>query len=926
MACMLRTLLCLCLAATACSSAVAETRRAGEAIGVTHTAGAYNLGETKRDFLGQGADEILALGAKTIKVWFTNPQGSYPFNSDWPASFDSLTAMAKHPHYADLFAKPFKTFVLTVYALGRPEHYWTRGITPEQETDEERQFYELTRFLLETYSGTGKTFVLQHWEGDWAIRGGYDPEADPTPEAAEGMVGWLAARQRGVERARVEVGAQDVQVWHAAEVNLVLRSLDQGKPNVVNRVLPRAKLDLVSYSAWDAMPGKGDLRRALDYIAAQAPDSAAFGARNVYLGEFGWPENDGLEKHREIVRSAVETALDWGCPWIIYWQLFCNEPKRTPVSANDDCRGFWLLKPDGTRAWAWDYLHGLLRGPAAPVDLMADTWEVVDVLGRAAVTAPEAPAPRADRFVGMFYFLWLGAHGQSGPHDISKILAAHPEAVSDASHPAWGPMRAFHHWGEPLFGYYLSDDPWVIGKHAQMLADAQVDVIIFDVTNQETYRKNYLALCAVYAALRAAGERTPQIAFLAPFWDPRKVVDTLYADLYGPGLYHDLWFLWDGKPLILADPAKVDDSVKGFFTFRKPEPSYFTGPSGPDQWGWLEVFPQHVFPNRAGEKEQMTVGVAQNAVNGRLGALSEKGALGRSFHGGAWDTRPDAAWHGFNFSEQWSRALAEDPKFVFVTGWNEWIAMRFDEFAGVRDPVMFVDQFNHENSRDIEPMRGGHTDAYYHQLVDRVRRHKGARPQPAAGPRVSIDPEGGAAQWDAAAPVYRNHAGLPPRDHPGWGSAGRYVNATLRNNIVECRVARDDRFVWFLARTRDALTPPADGAWMRLFLNLDRRADTGWEGYDILVNRARDGAEATVERCAGGWSWTPAGTARWSVDGDRLTLAVPREALGLQPGDRLDFGFKWADNTQADGDILEFTLHGDAAPPGRFMYRYYEAE
>ena len=240
--------------------------------------------------------------------------------------------------------------------------------------------------------------------------------------------------------------------------------------------------------------------------------------------------------------------------------------------------------------------------------------------------------------------------------------------------------------------------------------------------------------------------------------------------------------------MILADPAKVDDSVKEFFTFRKPEPSYFTGPSGPDQWGWLEVFPQHVFPNRAGEKEQMTVGVAQNAVNGRLGAL------------------------------------AEDPEFIFVTGWNEWVAMRFDEFAGVREPVMFVDQFDHENSRDIEPMRGGHTDAYYHLLVDRVRRYKGARPQPAAGPRVSIAPDAGAAQWDVVTPVYRNHAGLPPRDHPGWGSAGRYANATLRNNIVECRVARDDRFVWFMARTRDALTPPADGAWMRLFINLDRRA------------------------------------------------------------------------------------------------------
>lgn len=150
-------------------------------------------------------------------------------------------------------------------------------------------------------------------------------------------------------------------------------------------------------------------------------------------------------------------------------------------------------------------LVGTVCAAEQAVDLMSDTWEAVDALGRAAVTAPEAPAPRADRFVGMFCFLWLGAHGQSGPHDIGKILAAHPEAVTDANHPEWGPMHAFHHWGEPLFGYHLSDDPWVIGKHAQMLADAQVDVILFDVTNQETYRKNYLALCAVYAALRAPG-------------------------------------------------------------------------------------------------------------------------------------------------------------------------------------------------------------------------------------------------------------------------------------------------------------------------------------------------------------------------------------------------------------------------------------
>lgn len=44
--------------------------------------------------------------------------------------------------------------------------------------------------------------------------------------------------------------------------------------------------------------------------------------------------------------------------------------------------------------------------------------------------------------------------------------------------------------------------------------------------------------------------------------------------------------------------------------------------------------------------------------------------------------------------------------------------MRFDEFAGIKEPVMFVDQFNQENSRDVEPMRGGHWDTYYYQMVD----------------------------------------------------------------------------------------------------------------------------------------------------------------------------------------------------------------
>ena len=580
-----------------------------------------------------------------------------------------------------------------------------------------------------------------------------------------------------------------------------------------------------------------------------------------------------------------------------------------------------------TAVWLiWGAAALMGQTPAAPQwDVQSDTWEASDMLGRAVATAGQAPAPRPDRFVGMFYFLWQGQHGQSGPHDNSKILAAHPEALDDENNPAWGPMHAFHHWGEPLFGYYLSDDGWVLRRHAKMLADAQVDLVIFDVTNRSTYPACYTALCEAFMDLRAHGERTPQIAFLCPFGDPSPTARELFDALYKPGRYPELWFQWEGKPLIMADPARVDEELRGFFTFRKPVPSYFTGPDQADEWGWLEVFPQHVFRNSRGEAEQKTVGVAQNAVDGRLGSLSEPGALGRSFHNGTWDKRPNASRYGFNFAEQWARALKEDPRFIFVTGWNEWIAMRFNEFNGVKRPVMFVDQFNEENSRDIEPMHGGHWDTYYYQTVDYVRRYKGVRQQPKAGESRSIDLQGGVEQWESVTPEYRNHRGAFHRDHPGWGTAGRYTNATTRNNIVRCKVSRDLEKLYFLAETDAPLTPATDPAWMRLFINSDHRADTGWEGYEYIVNRVPpENGQAVVERCTGGWNWERVGAVNMVVKDNRLQLAIPRAMLGLASESKTDLLFKWADNNCDNGDIMDFTTKGDTAPPGRFAYRYWE--
>lgn len=687
-------------------------------------------------------------------------------------------------------------------------------------------------------------------------------------------------------------------------------------------------------------------------------------------------------------------------------------------------------------------------------DTCSDTWVAMDALGRKLPGVAEVGPPRADRTVGIFYFLWLGEHIQGGPYDVTKILAQDPDAMRKPDSPLWGPLHAPHHWGESLFDYYLTDDESVLRKHAQMLADAGVDVVIFDVTNQITYPRWYRALLRVWGELRAAGNRTPQVAFLTPFWSPRKVVRELWRDLYAPGLSNDLWFHWEGKPLILADADLIDareeyaqqnapallrpghtlaqqftveqpfraaggrfptfhtanagvtlklfregapaepiatcrftnvadnawlilplDSLqppgtyvleasdpvgtigwwshtddtqprgqaladgqpapgdrtlrlsladdeamrlREFFTFRKPQPDYFQGPTGPDQWSWLEIYPQHVFRNARGEEEQMSVGVGQNAVKGRLGSMSEPGAHGRSFHKGTTDPRPDTVLHGFNFAEQWERALKEDPRFIFVTGWNEWIAGRFAEFNGIKLPVMFVDQFDQEHSRDIEPMKGGHGDNYYYQFVSYVRRYKGARPLPPVQPRpIRID--GKFDDWREVQPEFRDTIGDPVRrQHRGWDAKVTYTNDTGRNDLIAAKVSFDQRRIYFHVRTREPITSPSGTNWMLLFLDTDANAQTGWLGYDLVVNRITPGS---VERNLGGtFAWQQCGRAGLRVSGNQLELSLPWSVLGLKSAPA-QFDFKWADNCIIAGDWTDFTLNGDAAPSDRFNYR-----
>jgi hypothetical protein len=73
-------------------------------------------------------------------------------------------------------------------------------------------------------------------------------------------------------------------------------------------------------------------------------------------------------------------------------------------------------------------------------DIRSDTWAATDALGRTLPSLPEVGPPRSGKFVGIFYFLWLGQAGDLGPLDVSKILGQDRSALTNPASPLWGPM------------------------------------------------------------------------------------------------------------------------------------------------------------------------------------------------------------------------------------------------------------------------------------------------------------------------------------------------------------------------------------------------------------------------------------------------------------------------------------------------------
>lgn len=341
-------------------------------VGATHVAGKYHL--TAKPFLVEGAEKLIELGTRVGKFWFEsdNPARSYPFNSRW-GRYRSLTELAQADDFQRAFALPFTTIILE--ANSAAENGWKR---PQPESFYQavtQEYHDVTAHFYRQYRDRAVTFVLQHWEGDWLLRGAgksWNPPPANWAEPCGQMRQWLAARQAGVTRARAEFGAgARCRVAHAAEVNRVA-DIWKGLPTMTDRVLPGLELDLVSYSSYDALKDGVTLYQCLQEIRKHARTGPLFGPGAVYVGEIGIPENEQPARLVERWDEFLGAALAANALYVVHWELYCNElnPKiqpapKPPITDPSQVRGFWLVKPDGSLSLSGNYLRDLWRKGAS---------------------------------------------------------------------------------------------------------------------------------------------------------------------------------------------------------------------------------------------------------------------------------------------------------------------------------------------------------------------------------------------------------------------------------------------------------------------------------------------------------------------------------------------------------------------------------
>ncbi len=566
-----------------------------------------------------------------------------------------------------------------------------------------------------------------------------------------------------------------------------------------------------------------------------------------------------------------------------------------------------------------------------------DTWTAVDDMGRKLADYSEVGAPKENRTVAMFAWNWHSDAGVKVARIIPELLAKYPDAMDNLDSEAWKDSAVDHFWGEPIFGFYGSTEYWVIRQQLELMAAAGVDTLMFDWSNMgQVFIESTNIYVKAIRDLKKEGMAAPKIAGFPSNVNNATEDNLLLAALYNVGWvkndWSDVWFYWDGKPLLFgfknaehikghynpedAEAMELCDTINEFFTWR------LIAKNSTTTWNWLEDFPQYIrtaVPREDGRPEFITVGMALNSSYASPGgsyAFSEPYTMSKRYSlGFGEDYSADGVRKGWQFRDQARQALEADPHFVLIDGWNEYTAIRYANFSGFEN--VFVDTFDDNNSRDFEPTKGALGDDYYNLLVDFVRKYKGAQAAPLAGADKTIAVTGDLAQWDDVTPAFYNASGLNRDSDSGYinpetGSVWHYTTQSA-DRVTFSKVSKDANNLYFLAKTAEGQSINNSA----VYINIDRNKATGFEGYDFVIGRGNTGA---VEKINNDGSYTYLGEATVSKNANAVQMAVARAVLG--EAGVADFEFKWI--TGAFTDILSIYENANAAPIGRFNYLYTE--
>ncbi len=338
------------------ASAQGKPAKQAESTAYNFVAGTQAIGGryqfTKDPMLVEAANAILMLGSNTIKFSLA-PDKTEPLRPR------SLTEYARDASSVKrVLTMPFRYYLLWVYPFS------TEGnrFQPDSLPNEYQEIYDLTCHLLKTYNKTEKTFYLGNWEGDWHLTH-TNPDNVPTNKEIRDMIAWVNIRQKAVDAAKRDTPHDHVQVYYYLEVNRVVDAI-KGKLRLTNTVLPHTPVDFVSYSSYDALDDNtgSQLIRSLDYISSKLPPKKGIIGKRVFIGEYGFPARR-YSPQEQNVRSCrvLSTALAWGCPFALYWELYNNEVEDGKQV------GFWMIDDKQVKqpiyethrrfyAWAQRYL------------------------------------------------------------------------------------------------------------------------------------------------------------------------------------------------------------------------------------------------------------------------------------------------------------------------------------------------------------------------------------------------------------------------------------------------------------------------------------------------------------------------------------------------------------------------------------------